>query len=49
MSDRDFVGRLADLAGWLEGLINNFVSYGFDPETCTIRWGVTEDGRRPKL
>src|SRR5579864_2348429 len=47
MSNQDFVGDLADPVGWLAEVISNFVSYNFDPETCTIRWGITGTGVAP--
>ena len=47
MSNPDFVDSLSDPAGWLTGLISNFVVHGFDPETCTIRYGTTGTGAFP--
>jgi hypothetical protein len=43
----DLLPRLADPPGWLSGLISNFVSYGYDPATCIIRFGLTGAGIAP--
>ena len=47
MSNPNFVDSLSDPAGWLTGLISNFVVHGFDPQTCTIRHGTTGTGAFP--
>ncbi|MGQ0444279.1 MAG: hypothetical protein ACT4O2_03895 [Beijerinckiaceae bacterium] len=47
MSSHDFFHNLANPVGWLTGVISNFVAHGFDPETCTIRRGITGKGVFP--
>jgi hypothetical protein len=40
----DFIPVLADPIGYVTGMLSNFVAYGYDEETSTIRVGVTAQG-----
>lgn len=39
MSSTDFVYKLHDPVGWLTESLSNFIEYGYDPDTCTVRIG----------
>jgi hypothetical protein len=43
----DFIHNLDDPAGWVAGVLSNFVAHGFDPETSVVRWGQTGLGMFP--
>jgi len=43
----DLLNRLDDPTGYVQGVLGNFVSCGFDPQTCKIRIGITGEGVAP--
>jgi hypothetical protein len=43
----DLSHTLADPVNWLNGVVSNFVSHGYDSETSAIRIGITGRGIAP--
>ena len=43
----DLIQVLDDPARWLTGVLTNFVSYDFDPQTSAIRIGIKGHGIAP--
>ncbi len=43
----DVAHRLSDPIDYVRGIIGNFVSYEYDPETSAIRIGISGDGKVP--
>jgi hypothetical protein len=43
----DLIHALTDPVEYINGVAANFVSYGYDPETCVIRHGIKGAGIAP--
>jgi hypothetical protein len=43
----DLINSLANPVEYLTGIAENFVCYGYDPETCMIRSGIKGAGINP--